>query len=165
MSTTSDEVVVSTSTDEEIPVWPEPIYTEEDYIGWKTYTNEKLGYRIKYPADWNINACDEGCASKEVIINPPDAEMFTSYISIILGGGNIDNEINGYLNPSYWEGKIYQKNSIIFSGEKAFLLNKGPHKNNSIVIFKHNKTVFRISAQKDNNIKALQSLSSFEFID
>ncbi|MDA3840643.1 MAG: hypothetical protein PF572_06190 [Patescibacteria group bacterium] len=160
-----DEVVISTSTEENIPVWPEQIYTEEDYIGWKTYVNEKLGYSIKYPADWTINACDEGCTSKEVIINPPDAEMFISYIGIGLAGRSIEEIKNSYQNPNYWEGKIYKDKKIIFANRGSLLLYDGPHKNNSGIAIKNNSIVYNINIGKDNNKKVLQALASFKFID
>lgn len=49
----------------------------EPPIGWLTYTNASIGYRINYPPDWIVS----------VINNPPD-EMFTQpvkYITITKG--------------------------------------------------------------------------------
>jgi hypothetical protein len=162
-----DEVVISTSTEENMPVWPEQIYTEEDYAGWKTYVNEKLGYKIQYPADWTINSCDEGCTSKEVIINPPDAEMFTSYISISLESRNIEGIRSVYLNPDYYDGRPDTESEIIFSGLKSFNYINGIVKNARSIFIENytNNKMFLVSAEKDNNPKVLQILASFEFIN
>jgi hypothetical protein len=170
-ATTTKENNASSSTDENLPVWPEQKYTQKDYDGWKTYSNEKLGYKIKYPANWTIKACDEGCASKEVIINPPDAEDFTSYISISLDGRNIESirnvlaDSNGSfrkIDPKY---KPDIENKIIFSNKKSFQFLNQMVKNRRSIFVLYKDTTYMISAGKDQNPLVLQALASFEFID
>lgn len=162
---TNQNDTTASSTNENLPIWPEPIYTEDDYIGWKTYTNEKLGYSIKYPADWTINACDEGCTSKEVIINPPDAEMFTSYISISLESRDIELIRSVLLNPKNYGGKPNIESSILFSQQKAYAFDSKRTQDSRKVFVDNNNKKFLISTGKENNDKVLQALASFEFID
>lgn len=156
--------IATTTQQEQIPVWPDVSFTEEDYKGWKTYINEKLGYKIKYPPTWTINACDEGCSSKEVIINPPDAEMFIGYICIGLEGRAIDKARYSYLNPDFWEDKIYKEKIILFADKKAYYYYDGPHIDSVGIIIQNNNRVFGIISQKFSFPQVEQILASFKFL-
>jgi len=155
-------------------VWPETQFSEADYEGWKTFTNEELGYSIKYPSDWIVNDCD-GCSSRETTINPSNAEDFVSYISI----GIDDRDIKGIrklLTDSDWRGRDidpkytpYTESEIIFSNEQAYQFLR-PYQNSNAVLIrqlfvKHNGLLYDIDTQRDENPFVRQILASFKFTD
>ena len=147
-----------------LPIWPEQKFTEDDYVGWKTYHNKILGYEIKHPADWTVEDCDEGCESKGAIINPPDAEKFTSYVSIGLDGRSLEGIRSVYLNPTYYEGEPYKEDKIIFNHLEAYLYHGGHYINaENLIIFK-NSTSYSISIDNRNK-DVFKVISSFKFID
>ncbi len=47
----------STKNSPQIIIHPTP-NSDIDISDWKTYRNEKYGYEIKYPNDWDINSAD-----------------------------------------------------------------------------------------------------------
>jgi len=169
-TSTPTSTQATTTPKEDLPVWPDKEFTEEDYEGWKTYTHEDLGYRIKYPSDWTINACDEKCTTKEVIINPPDAEKFISYVSISLDGRSIKKIKQIYtdsdgklrkIDPSY---KPNIANKIIFSGLSCMQF-VSQDKNRRSIVIPYNNTTYLVSTDKDKNNLVKQILASFEFIE
>ena len=163
-STTPTSTQATTTPKEDLPVWPEEKFTEEDYKGWKTYTHEELGYQIKYPSDWTINACDEKCASKEVIINPPDGEMFVGYISIYLSE-DLNYIRKTYKDPEECDGNPYEEEEVLFTNKRAYHFFDGDLPESEFIIVPHNNKNFNISTQKNNHPKVIQSLASFEFIE
>lgn len=144
----------------EVDIWPDVSFEEEDYKDWKTYTNTKLGYSIKYPADWEINACDEGCLTKEVIINPPDAESFVSYISISIDSRKLESIRKIYTDQKYVPS--YAEKQIIFAGKEAFMFSIDYDR---IIVISSKNIIYSISTGKDKNKQVQQALASFKFID
>jgi hypothetical protein len=148
----------------DLPTWPEEKFTEADYEGWVTYKNEVLGYEIKHPADWTVNDCDEGCASKEAIINPPDAEAFASYVSIGLDSRSLKEIRSVYLNPNNYEGRAYKEEEVSFLGMKAYHYFGSRYLNSDKLKIFDNGKIYSITV---NNSKSLvfQIVSSFKFIN
>lgn len=157
----------ATSTKEEIlKTWPEVLFAEEDYEGWKTFTHDELGYSIKYPADWIVYDQREYSRAKEVIINPPDAEAFTSYISIGIINGTLEGRRSILTNPDYYGGNPYSESEILFSNQKTYqFLRITTTARNRRLYIPHNNKLYDIDTQKDQNQQVQQALASFEFID
>jgi hypothetical protein len=151
-------------------VWPEVQFTEEDYEGWETFTNEELGYSIKYPSDWNLQQCD-GCIGQETTIKPSDAEEFVSYISISIDSRDMKG-IRKLLTDSDWRGRNvdpkyipYTESKIIFSDKPAyqFLMNTSGAMNIRQLFIKKNGLLYDIDTQRDENPFVRQILASFKF--
>lgn len=144
----------------------ETIYSPEDYdyTGWKTYTNKDLGYEVKYPADWIINSCDEGCFSKEVTFNPPNAEDFVSYVSISFSGMSLTDTRNGFLDPTNWEGRVYTEKKVLFNSNKSFFYFNGPLEDRISIVFTYNDKVFVLQSSRIKNDSVGGVLASFKFI-
>lgn len=71
-----DIKITKTSTNAITPTTP-----ANNYTGWKTYTNNIIGYNLKYPQDWSIDEIDgysELIQSdiKYITINSPDGKYF-----------------------------------------------------------------------------------------
>lgn len=49
-----------------------PSPTTDETVGWKTYSDEKLGYTIKYPNDWKID--DSRSSTDETVFDTGIAE-------------------------------------------------------------------------------------------
>jgi len=155
-------------------VWPETQFSEADYEGWKTFTNEELGYSIKYPSDWIVNDCD-GCSSRETTINPSNAEDFVGYVFIGAADGDMEEIKKTFTNSDYYGGSPNVENKIIFSNKKAYQFltpyrdsNKksDEEKYYAISIFiPHNKTIYSVNSQKLQEPEIKQILASFKFTD
>jgi len=55
--------------------------SKDEYTGWKTYTNDEIGYKLQYPNDWTIKEIDEYNDTilsqvKYIVISPPDKNFF-----------------------------------------------------------------------------------------
>jgi hypothetical protein len=54
---------------------------QDEYAGWKTYTNTAIGYKFKYPSDWTIKETDEYndillSQVKYITLTPPGKKYF-----------------------------------------------------------------------------------------
>ncbi len=62
-----------------------------EYAGWKTYTNNDIGYQLKYPADWTVLETDQysevvGTTVKYITIKTADEKYFL-YFGLKKEGG------------------------------------------------------------------------------
>ncbi|MFA5360044.1 MAG: hypothetical protein WC349_03775 [Patescibacteria group bacterium] len=183
---TPPEGIISSSTVENLPVWPEQKYAEKDYEGWKTYFNKELGYSIKYPpiwtvspcnredpSTWAVNACDMSCGTKEIVISPLNTERSASYINISVDCRNKNIELirreltdaNFSIRRNMPDYKPYIENKIIFSGKKSFLFINQMIENNSDVYFDYKDASYKVGTSKNNDPLVLQSIASFKFIE
>jgi len=100
-----------------------------DEIGtsWKTYTNTKYGYSIKYPEDWNINSSNPSAINLSFNIKYSSESGYPNSGASI----NIDSERSNLLNledfykqiASNKFTKINSRSDIKIDGLDALLLN------------------------------------------
>lgn len=74
-----DEIKVTSLPTKQATVSPTPV--QDEYAGWKTYTNNEIGYNLKYPNDWIVDEFTGyseliGQDVKYITINTPDGKYF-----------------------------------------------------------------------------------------
>lgn len=57
---------------------------EDEYSGWKTYTNKSIGYKLRYPHDWTVKEIDTFNETieknvKYITITTPDGKYFLHF--------------------------------------------------------------------------------------
>ncbi len=158
----------STKNSPQIIIHPSP-NSDIDISDWKTYRNEKYGYEIKYPNDWDINSADLSSIQyldskyKDFYESP-----FTNPLSIDTieeNNKNIEGWISGKAEDRV--GFPYQKlEEITVAETKTFLLSDPITIGNDIetVFILKNNNAYKISApigESDKQFKKI--LSTFEF--
>lgn len=110
---------------------------QDEYAGWKTYINNEIGYKLRYPADWTVKETAEfnetiGQNVKYITVNTPGNKFFLGwglkktndpfYISDRTGVGAGDMKAEGKIkilntdvtvNRQVWEGKTQE---VFFPG-------------------------------------------------
>lgn len=158
----------STKNSPQIIIHPSP-NSDIDISDWKTYRNEKYGYEIKYPNDWDINSADLSSIQyldskyKDFYESP-----FTNPLSIDTieeNNKNIEGWISGKAEDRV--GFPYQKlEEITVAETKTFLLSDPITIGNNVetVFVLKNNNAYKISApigESDKQFKKI--LSTFEF--
>jgi hypothetical protein len=160
--------------DEQLPeedwINAETVYLSDDYdyINWKTYINEELGYSVKYPADWRIN--DAGLSQTgELIIEPSNPEPFVAYVSIGIDNRELELIRTIYkdsdrrfraIDPNY---KPDEESKIYFSGKKSYYYITDNNFQNRKIVCPFNDRIYSISTHKNDNVLVRQIISSVEF--
>jgi hypothetical protein len=101
----------------------------DEYAGWKTYTNSEIGYTLRYPADWTLKEIDQfsellDTTVKYITITTPDKKYFLNWglkrktdafaISDRTGIGAGDFQKDGKIAIL---GKEYDITRFIFNGK------------------------------------------------
>ena len=134
---------------------------KDEIADWETYTNGDLGYSIKYFPTWKVDESGlENSAGKEVIINPPDAEPFTSYISILIDLRSLDL-IRQVHNSS--QAPVFAEKQVIFAGQDAFEYTTSASDLVGIYI-PYGEKIYLVSTSKYSLKEVQQSLASFQFV-
>jgi hypothetical protein len=189
IATSTQENNSSTSTEENLPIWPEQKYTEKDYNNWKEFFNDKFKYKIKYPKEWVI--CDSteyySAKQREILGVPEDAGLVkncqvannpnlpknsilffpdknTSNENMII---TVDDRSRQEREKTTKEllsikGVNNTQTDIIFSGKKAIRNTRENLERDDIIIYDNNKTYIIYIMKLE--IKATEKiLASFEF--
>ena len=164
-TSTPTSTQATTTPKEDLPVWPDKEFTEEDYEGWKTYTHEDLGFKIKHPSNWEVKVLEAYHDIKSVTINPPDAKYYVSYITVGPETRSLEEIRNVYKDPGNYEGDAYKEKKILFASKESYYFFDGGVPNSEKIVIPHNDKIYSINSQKINNPKVIQSLASFEFIE
>ncbi|KKU92340.1 MAG: hypothetical protein UY21_C0002G0039 [Microgenomates group bacterium GW2011_GWA1_48_10] len=156
----------------------------EDIVGWKTYTNTKYGYQIKYPDSWSapqlITPCPggltAGCPGHQAQENSTGSVAFGSFDKIKPDGITLSVREGFYGTLDQWvpkisDGSALRKTSTVVDGVTAYKLSENSPKNdpNSFqywLYFIKNKAAFEmISTPGFDGNDFDQILSAFKFID
>jgi len=134
---------------------------ENETADWKTYKNEKYGFEIKYPKNWQIESI-----SKESAVFSPLGEDSSAESSKRI---TIEIKSQGWVEEQTSLGMLEDKKEIIigvgnYSGIEA--LNLGMLAYRSIIL-KQNSVVYDISTSENNPEMSIfnQMLSTFRFLD
>jgi hypothetical protein len=149
--------------------------------GWQTYTSNKLGYSIKYPAGWERSTTEEansnnnGSGNFHPVRSVSKYVDVTTYFSVTLEKESLE-KMREYAN-SRIGGQDYIESPIILDGEKGysyrssgttFMNDDGTWSSLEdfyMVLIEHNGKVYDIYTQKYSLNEVKQIFSSFKFIN
>jgi hypothetical protein len=145
-------------------VTPKPTSINET-ANWKTYTNNDLGYVLKYPANWSVSNNCEGEQSNSDYVCILSSEGIGLQIYNKGPINNLSFDLNDYPNPFCQPGgpiTISDCNAVDYKGIKGATRNVNNKK--EIVIFKGKKVLVDIILKDELNKELLtQILSTFKF--
>jgi hypothetical protein len=144
---------------QQTPESPAPTPQDES-ANWETYTNTDLGYSIKYPNSWQVDESGlQNSLGKEVIINPPSAEPFTTYISVSIDQRPLDLIRQVHTSS---QAPIFIEKEISFANQSAFQF-RASNSDSVGIYIGHEDKIFLVSTSKFSSEKVQQSFSSFLF--
>jgi hypothetical protein len=144
---------------------PTPAATEDPIANWKTYTNEKYGYEIKYPMGW-VEIASETDPSN-FSLDPGGTTSNTGSMHIDVGAktSGITEPIENWIKKT--NRKIDTSYNLTIGGEKVVKTIEGGGV--YYYIFIHNKVIYQISVSTTDFPSELsktidQIVSTFKFL-
>lgn len=136
---------------------------QEDITNWKTYKNEKYGFKFKYPQDWKILSTDYGAD----IVDAENQHLIT--LNAINNITDLDKFFNNQKNdPGFKTVTLYPIRHQGFTSLHQTLINEYSTDIQHHVWIKYDSTLYEFTFLADNpkDIEyATQIISSFSFFD
>jgi len=144
-------------------ILPTPTPTPDETANWKTYTNEKYGFTLKYPPEWSIddkklNIINLGPLSTKNHIGETIPEYVSSYIVLSLFNSTQNTDLktfknlNPAVNPIWKEIMIDEINGLDVQHKGCV---SGSCRE---ILFQKDNTIYNFSEQ--NNLKELNQILS-----
>ena len=149
---------------------PTTTTTKDETADWKTYTNEKYGYSLKYPKDWEYKENMHEGYEKGAIVGfrkpPTKDEGFYDIVIRVADAGNtltIDEWLARNAKPSIVTSPTHKTIGVDkLPGVEFIESNMDEHK---AVYLAHNKLVMSFTIAKDSKYLSIfnKMLSTFKF--
>jgi hypothetical protein len=120
---------------------------DDHKVSWNTYTNQKYGFQLNYPPDWQISNLTENTVGllplqryQIILREAPYSEILSGIIGISFEYVKNNMTLADYVNYYGWTPK--NQRWIKVAGVPALELEGGDGYSVKIVIFKSDKTIF-----------------------
>jgi len=119
----------------------------DETANWSVYTNEKIGYSIKYPPGWYMHekGYNPPPPTQAFFLTVPEGKTKGEYSSISIFADKIlTEELKDYQEIANLTLKGYERSEIEFAGKEAIRLDN-PKDNSGSIYFKKSYYIIRIN--------------------